>query len=673
MAGSSPAKDKVIAPVITAKVSPNARLTIYKTVTMLPALIDGKTIDKPFSKAFYQALVNLQKYHFLPPKSAENWLAKKLPTTIPLSLIEIAHQAGIDLRASAVITAEIQTHYKIGELLTGIKGTPTTTYTLTMWDTRNRKPVWNLSIRRQDNGELGENSDPDSTTLHRAMMLLGAEMVKKGDIFSTQLPQPEVLSTQGDIRSVRIVLQPNPPHIFSSYQLLHANKVDSTFTPAGSPVANKAPLILVDKGLRDATDYFYTVIGLSSAGFANVPAPPFKIITTGAPSPVDSLHAAGGSIRHIQLFWEPSQDPTVREYVIYRSMHFDGPFKKVAIVSGRDQQTYIDKGQPSGYSRYGKLADNTRYFYTIRSRNVVGVESGDSQIVSAMTKGAPQAPTSLRAFARQPQKVPLAWTAVPDPEVVGYAIYRTTKPEGPFTQIDYVSGREHQQYVDDGSWGNPLKNDTTYWYRLHAVNVVEVLSPDSTTVSATTKAAPQEVSGVEAEGGLFREIKLNWQPNPEPDIKAYEIYRGVIIGDINTRVNSINPKRTSYTDIPLEDSRTYWYQVRAVDQDGLTGKRSAVAQATTKHPPVRPTGLKAEINDKGILLSWEINPEQDIDHYEVSSGGFLAGLLGRPKEPYFLYQQEEKPGTKLRFEVRAVDSDGLESEYSEPIEVIVPE
>jgi len=672
-AGASSDKHKVIAPVITANVSPQARLTIYKTVAMLPVLVDGKTIDKALSQTLYQALLDLQKYHLLPLKSTESWLAKKTPATIPLSPVELGHQAGIDLRASAVITAETQTHYKIGALLTGIQGAPVTTYTLTMWDTRNRKPVWNLSITRQDNGALTSGPDQTAMTLHQAMTLLREKMVKMGDIFSTQLPQPTVLSTQGDIRAVRIVLQPDPPHIFSAYQLLHADSADAAFTPAGPPVANRAPLILVDKGLGDATGYFYTVIGLSSKGLANIPAPPFKITTTGAPSPVTDLHAAGGTLRHIQLYWEPSQDPTVKEYVIYRSHVFDGPFEKVAIVSGRDQQTYVDKGQPSGYSRYGILEDNSRYFYTIRTRNIVGVESRDAQIVSAVTKGAPQPPTSLQAIDRQPKKIPLAWAAAPDPEVVGYAVYRASGLDGPFKQIDYVSGRKSQQYVDDGSWGHPLKNDTTYWYRLHAVNVVDVQSPDSGTVSATTKAAPQAVRGIQAESGLFREIKLHWQPNPEPDIQVYEVYRGVIASDINDKIYSVKPTNTNYTDIPLEDNRTYWYQVRAVDRDELMGKRSAVVQATTKQPPVRPMELRAEISNKGILLSWKKNPEQDIDHYEVSNGGFLSGLIGQPKEPHFLYQQEEKPGTELRFEVRAVDSDGLESEYSEPLSVIVPQ
>lgn len=664
---------KTIPPIINVKVSPRARLTIYKSVIVLPALAEDATIDRQLGTALYQALNGLKKYRVTPPEKAASWLKKKLgDNNSNLATGELAHQAGIALRASAVITFEDHPRQKIGELLVRLDSTPVTTWNIAMWDTANGKPVWKLSISHQDIASEAKDPEEIITILQQAMATLHKEMIAKGDIFSTQLPAPEVLSTQGDIRSVRIVLQPSPRHIFSAYQLLRADNPNAVFRPVGPPVDNKTSLILVDRGLRDATSYYYTVIGINDSGMANVPAPPFAITTTGAPSPINNLHAAGGSLRHIQLFWEPSQDPTVKEYVIYRSQNFDGPFKKVAIVSDRDQQTYVDKGQPSGYSRYGELADNNRYFYIIRTRNIVGVTSEDSQIVSAKTKGVPQSPTNPQAIDRQPKKIPLAWAASHDPDVVGYAIFRAQTPKGPFHQIEYVSGRENQQFVDDGSWDHPLKNDTTYWYRLRAVNVVEAQSPDSGTVSAITKAAPQRVTGARAESGFFRKIKLSWQPNPEPDIKSYEIYRGTISDDVNTKIGIVDPKKTTYTDMALADSRTYWYQIRAVDKDGLTGKRSAIVRATTKYPPVQPQGLQAIVDPEGILLSWKANPELDIDHYEISSGSFLTGLLGQTRKPQFLYKQEEKPGAELRFLVRAVDQNGLESEYSEPLIVTLP-
>ncbi len=660
--------------VIRAEVEPTARLTIYKTVAVLPVLVDGNGVDEQLSTTLYQTLLALKKYNLLPRETARAWFEKNVAPGTPFSPQQIGHQAGIDLQAGAVLVAEVQHQRQIGEILAGVAGHPMMSGTFTLIDTANRKTVWQLTVlERNAASPQPDSGNQAATTLQQAFKVLRAEMIQKGDIFSTQLPHPEVLSTQGGIRSVRIVLQPDPPHIFSSYQLLRAQSADGAFTPAAPPVANKAPVILVDTGLEDATAYFYTVIGLTGAGFANVPAPPFKVNTTGPPTPVKGLHAAGGSLRHIQLYWEPSQDPTVNGYVLFRSRSATGPFKEVAVINGREKQTYIDKGQPKGYSRYGELKDNSSYFYTIRTRNVVGIESSDSRVIMATTMGPPQPPTNLQAIDRQPRKIPLAWTAAPNPEVVGYAIYRAPQPDGPFVQIDYVSGRERQQYVDDGSWDLPLASDTTYWYRLRSVNVVDVQSPDSITVSAITKAAPRPVTGVRATSGLFRRIDLSWRPNPEPDIQAYEIYRGTVEDNINTRVASVGPDQTSYSDTSREDSRTYWYQIRAIDKDGLPGQRSHIIQATTKHPPVRPTGLTAAVNGREVLISWRANPEKDITHYEISSGGFLTGLLGTPKESSFVYRHEEDPGTELRFQVRAVDSDGLKSEYSDPITVLIPE
>jgi fibronectin type 3 domain-containing protein len=672
---SPPQEEKAdIKPVITAAVSPAARLKLYTSVAILPILVDGKKTDDVLTNTLYQSLLELQKYQLLPLAISKTWFGRNFSPISPFSPGNIAHKAGIDLQANAVLVAEVQHRQHPGEIIIALQNNvPVTTYNFTLVDTVNKKTVWNLFISCQE-GKTQPFSSPEKITavFQQAINILRTEMVKKGDIFSSQLPQPEVLSSQGDIRSVRIVLQPDPPHIFSSYQLLRAEDEKAVFSAVGTPVANEAPVILADEGLKDATSYFYTVIGLTAEGFANIPAPPFKIDTTGPPAPVKNLRAGSGGLRHIQLFWDPSQDPTVDGYHIFRSRQADGSFVQIAEINGREKQTYIDKGQASGFSRYGTLEDNTHYFYTIRTRNIVGIESNDSPVIMATTKGAPDPPTDLQAIDRQPKKLPLAWTAATNPEITGYAIYRASSPEGPFQQIDYVNGREQQQYIDNGSWDHPLANNTTYWYRVRSVNVVNVHSADSTTVSATTKAAPKKVFAVQAQSGLFRQIILNWQPNPEPDIWAYEIYRGEVKNNISTRVSSINPELTTYTDNSLGDSRTYWYQIRAIDKDGLAGKRSEIIHATTKHPPVQPRGLTANISNKEIRISWKTNPEKDIDHYEISSGGFLAGLLGKPKEPFFQYRLEEEAGTELHFQVRAVDKDGLKSAYSEALTVIVP-
>ncbi len=651
---------------IRVKVSPRARTVIYNRVLVLPFLNRERQPDTMLTRAFYQALQQVRKYPLLPIETGRQWYEQSLAGSKKDADENIAVLAGRALRARGVITGST------GQERTGSE--MVCQYQVNMTDAQTEDEVWSLAF----------NSPPDASgngcdapglreILDQALDRLVAEMVRQGDIYSPLLPRPRILSTQGEIRKIRIVLQPDPPHVYAAYQLMRGNRPDAVFHVVDRPVANDhVPIVLKDDHLQDATTYYYTIIGLTGDKMASVPGPPVAITTTGPPAPVTRLHASGNGLRSVRLFWEPSQDPTVTGYVIYRSTSRSGPYKKIATINGHDQQTYVDLGQGKGFSRYGKLRDNTLYFYIIRTRNYVNVESADSKIISALTKGAPPPPTGLKAISGQARQVPLTWTASSDPDVKGYAIFRATDKNGPFDQIDYVSGRLHQEFVDQGAWGHPLADNTRYFYRLQAVNVVDVNSEGSNIASALTKPVPMAVTGITASNNLYRRVELTWRPNPESDITRYEIFRGTIEDNTSLKVGSVPAPATSFTDTYLRDGAIYWYRIRAIDVDGLEGKLSRVVQATTKPLPVRPTGVTARLAAKGILLQWNKNPEQDISHYEVVTAGFLATQIGQTAAPAFFYQTELEPGQEYSFRIRAVDSDGLKSPYSDPVTIRVP-
>ncbi len=651
---------------IRVKVSPRARTVIYNRVLVLPFLNRERQPDTMLTRAFYQALQQVRKYPLLPIETGRQWYEQSLAGTKKDADENIAVLAGRALRARGVITGST------GQERTGSE--MVCQYQVNMTDAQTEDEVWSLAF----------NSPPDASgngcdapglreILDQALDRLVAEMVRQGDIYSPLLPRPRILSTQGEIRKIRIVLQPDPPRVYAAYQLMRGNRPDAVFHVVDRPVANDhVPIVLKDDHLQDATTYYYTIIGLTGDKMASVPGPPVAITTTGPPAPVTRLHASGNGLRSVRLFWEPSQDPTVTGYVIYRSTSRSGPYKKIATINGHDQQTYVDLGQGKGFSRYGKLRDNTLYFYIIRTRNYVNVESADSKIISALTKGAPPTPTGLKAINGQARQVPLTWTASSDPDVKGYAIFRATDKNGPFDQIDYVSGRLHQEFVDQGAWGHPLADNTRYFYRLQAVNVVDVNSEGSNIASALTKPVPMAVTGITASNNLYRRVELTWRPNPESDITRYEIFRGTIEDNTSLKVGSVPAPATSFTDTYLRDGAIYWYRIRAIDVDGLEGKLSRVVQATTKPLPVRPTGVTARLAAKGILLQWNKNPEQDISHYEVVTAGFLATQIGQTAAPAFFYQTELEPGQEYSFRIRAVDSDGLKSPYSDPVTIRVP-
>ncbi len=657
-------------PSISVTVAPETRTIIYRKVALLPVRADDPQLAADLTRALYEALGGSKKYRLLAPDLVREKLEalhKAAKTESRLEPVSI----GRKIRARGIIEAEV---IPDGNTIAGPKD-PDCLFTLKirMIDSRTGKTAWSVSAR------CPGTTNPRILTRDRVRNLarlsvdnLIKTMVAKGDIFSPLLPRPRIIAARGELRATRLILQPDPPYIYSNYLLLGTEDPQGVFTPRGKTLHNnQAPLTLADSDLKDGTTYYYTVIGLTKDGLANVPEPPRPITTSGAPEPISTLHVSGNSLRHIRLFWEPSQDPYVTGYVIYRSTAMKGPFTRIAEINDRDRQSYIDYGS-SRNSSYGSLKDDTRYFYRLTTRNKVGVESKPTPVVSARTKGAPPPPDELRAIDNQAGKIPLFWEPAADPDIRGYAIFRSEDREGPFSQIEFVRGRESQQYTDTGSWTSPLRNNTTYCYQVKSVNVLDIPSRESATVSATTKAAPSAVAGIRVSDNLFREVELQWKANPEPDITTYEIFRGTTADELK-KIATVKASTTRYVDSGLRDGTTYWYRIQAVDSDGLEGDFSPPVNAATKPGPKPPADLSARLTDKGILLQWSKSPSPDTDHYEIFTMGFLNTRIGETRGTEFLYTEEMAPGEELRFQVRAVDTHDLASDYSQPAVLRIPE
>jgi len=650
--------------------SPALRTMLFNQVAVLPFQADDPSLAATLTESFYTALAKTKKYKLLPISAVADQLKKQRKQHKKNNLLQHAVELGRSLRARGVIHATVLPRLK-GSLKQR-KAITSLTVTIQMTDARTGKTAWRLHIACKG-AQLGRqlNREQADRTMDNCLQDLIQTMIAEGDIFSPMLPAPTVISTRGELRKVRVILQPDPPYTFAAYQLLTAEDPQGVFTSHAPPVKNDhAPIILEHTGLKDGKSYSYTVIGLTEAGLANIPAPPFSVTTSGAPKPLDSLQASGNNLRYIRLLWAPSQDPNVTGYAIYRSTLPDGPFEKITDISQRKQQNYTDYGS-GRHNNYGSLADDTVYYYTIRTRNRIDIESTDSPVASARTKGAPLPPTEVQAIENQPGKIPLFWSPGEDPDIKGYAVLRSDNGKDSFQQIDFVRGRETQEYTDTGSWNTSLKNNFTYFYRLRSVNVLDISSADSKTVSATTKPAPGAVQDLQITHNLYRQVNLQWQANPENDITSYEIFRGET-GDDLRKIATVPAPATSYQDSGLRDGSTYWYQVRAIDNDQLKGAFFPPIIARTKPRPAAPAGLSIKYESRGILLQWQKNREKDIDHYEIFSMGFLSTKVGETRTTSFLYTDQFEPGSVYRFQIRAINRDGMTGNYSRPLSIRTP-
>jgi trimeric autotransporter adhesin len=135
-------------------------------------------------------------------------------------------------------------------------------------------------------------------------------------------------------------------------------------------------------------------------------------------------------------------------------------------------------------------------------------------------------------------------------------------------------------------------------------------------VSSSCSTLPSAPAGLTATSSSSRSIGLSWTAVTPPtncSISSYSIYRGTTSGFTPSSGNLISSGAvagTTYSDTNLAASTTYYYVVKAVDQDGTSSASSqasteTAASASCTTVPSAPTGLAATASSSSaIALSW---------------------------------------------------------------------
>lgn len=464
-------------------------------------------------------------------------------------------------------------------------------------------------------------------------------------------PPPIFLNISPDIKSAHLQWRAYPGGKVAGFKIHRKGMGEEVFKEITS--VSSDVVAYTDKGLDDNTSYQYALSSFDSMGASGSLSAILQ--TTTLKSPI-GFNAEGGKIRRISLSWDVHSSDVVKGYRIYRSVDKTSEYKPIANITGRMPNNYLDKKD---------LDDSTTYWYRITAYNKEEIETDMSVAVSATTRGKPPVPQGFTAKDREPRKVSLKWDAIksPDDEISGYIILRSTDESMGYKKITEIHNPEENSFIDKDP---PLKDNTTYYYKIASYNSVGVSSYLSSPISSTTKALPGVPQGLSAKSGEVKQITLAWMPNLEKDIKTYNIYRAVSEEKDFKHIASVKGK-TDYIDSGLKDGTKYIYMIEAVDEDALISERSPSVTAMTKPLPVKPTGLR--ISDEGgkKILQWDANPEKDVKQYNIYKKGFL-GIF--PKKLAVVQSNswiiDEIKG-KLEIFVTALDETGLESEGSDLI------
>lgn len=160
------------------------------------------------------------------------------------------------------------------------------------------------------------------------------------------------------------------------------------------------------------------------------------------------------------------------------------------------------------------------------------------------------------------------------------------------------------------SWGIPLLPEGKYWLRSVGTDKHAKTDPNPAETPVFIRIPPSPPT--ELVGQVVRDrVTLTWKGNAEPDLASYNIYRDkTLVGQI---------AGPSYSEV-LESSRTYQYQVTAVDLMGDESDPSAkvsvivdlVAPGVTLTSPIDGQKVKGEITISGTIM------ESSLSSYTLS-------------------------------------------------------
>ena len=470
----------------------------------------------------------------------------------------------------------------------------------------------------------------------------------------------------------------------------------------------------IDSGVTAGESYTYQLHGVNGTGNDTGPLYSPVTIVAGAPvsiAPPSNVSASAGDSR-VLVLWKNENGAS--GYIVYRATAASGPYQQVngsslttqftSAVDGTplsqpsdgflDMMRWTPEGEPTTHTVNGVAIsgplDGTTYFYKVVSTDLLG-QAGPLPATPASATPtdttAPMTPVGVVATPMDPQKqIEVRWTAVlmdvaghvDSSGISGYKLFRFDSQNTPASsglQIGSLiapapSGATFVTAIDSSPDLLPPYGEKTFWYRVQAIDAAGNVSGLSSAVGAHLKdvTPPAPPSGVAAKG-FDAYIDVTWNPNTEPDLNGYDVYRSLcsngVCNPCDPKIDSRNTEATGEAgvvitnapctgayalagvvslpgtnsankvefqdhSIPAGSPLCYSYWIRAFDKSqnksgGLPNNPNFPSTAddtvcqrlrdTTPPDPAIITGLLAR--DRAVEVDWIGPPVQDVHAYHV--------------------------------------------------------
>jgi autotransporter-associated beta strand protein len=322
-------------------------------------------------------------------------------------------------------------------------------------------------------------------------------------------------------------------------------------------------------------------------------------LTGYTPPPPASVVAYPGNGRNL-ISWPVT--PGATKYNVLRSTTSGSGYVSITngvsgpvSGSGWNNATYVDTTAVNG----------TTYYYVVQSVNTTGTsaissQSGGTTPSGSLSVNPPAVPTSVAIGSVGHQSVSLNWSASPGANF--YTVYRSTLFDNGGGASNVLGTIVLANNVTTASYTDTSPTDgSSYSYSVSATSAGGISGNSASAAGIPLPAPPSSAPG--SLSGNFVQttnVLLTW--SPVSGAVGYIIRRATSPSGPFTFLMSVT--ETSYTDINLNVSLSYYYQVQAVNAAGV----SPAATVNVTSLPLAPTSLSAIPDDSQITLSWQPVP-----------------------------------------------------------------
>ena len=230
-------------------------------------------------------------------------------------------------------------------------------------------------------------------------------------------------------------------------------------------------------------------------------------------------------------------------------------------------------------------------------------------------------------------------------------------------------GLTSQNYIGRSQYPDPYLDGMVDDFRIYSVGLsggqVETLYK-----TELHSYIPLPPSGLNANSISSSQIDLVWDEVPEAT--NYNVKYALVDGGPYTLLASLGSTAITFTGLP--ESTKYYYVVTALNSAGESLNSQQAEAVTLNAQPQPPAGLSATDGNGLVSLNWQANTEEDLAGYNVyrsatSNGGYM--LLNESLLETASFKDSSAIDYNMYYYVvTAVDEFGLESIYSEEVELL---